>query len=229
LPQQNVVTREDGGEPPLFPYGFGLRYSDNGDLEMLSEEIGSIAALTADTQQYFTRGRLGSGWSWVTGNENEIKPLAQGVTRIDEGPVQISPVDRAAQEDARLLRFSGTGTARAGIAGEVPIDLRRESNGQLALTFDYRVDEAPSADVSLSIECGPGCTGSIPITKALAGSTIKQWQQLKIPLSCFEKAGTDMSRVTGPLLITTKGRLSLAITEARLESNTGGVNTCPSW
>src|SRR5688572_673364 len=194
---------------------------------MLSEEIGSIAALTADTQAYFTRGRLGTGWSWVTGNESGIKPLPEGATRLDEGPVKISPVDRAAQEDARLLQWDGTASARAGIAGEVPIDLRRESNGQLALAFDYRVDEAASADVTLSIECGPGCAGTLPITKALGGSTTQQWQQLKIPLSCFEKAGADMSRVTAPLLITTKGRLSLAITEARLASGTGGVVACP--
>nr|QWN55952.1 beta-glucosidase [uncultured bacterium] len=224
-PTQTRVNRGDGGEPPLFPYGYGLTYSDDGNLDPLPEETGAQgAAAVSDTSVFFAKGRMGSGWQWFVGDAGAARVLAEGGGAASDGSVQVVAVDHAMQEDARQIRW--TAPARAGISGTEPIDLQREANGQLALAFDYRVDEAPAADVHVAIECGPECGGRVPIRRVLSSAPPGQWGHLKIPLSCFEKAGADMRRVTAPFVISSEGRLTLSVSNVLLETGTDGTLPC---
>lgn len=145
----------------------------------------------------------------------------------NDGRVRLAATDHAAQEDARRLSWSGGGSSIVGLAGKSPIDLQRESNGQLSLGFDYRVDQAPSAEVSVLMECGAGCRGAVPITGQLGSSPTGQWRHLKIPLACFARHGADLSRINAPFSIATTGQLELSVAAIHLESGTDGLLDCP--
>ena len=198
-------------ESPLFPIGFGLRYGDDGELQKLPEEVDSSSTTAVDTHTFFTAGRPAVGWRWAT---------AVGVTA--------SATDKAAQEDARLLSWKGSGGAAAALAlkGTSSIDLQREANGQLSLGFDYRVGAPLTAPVSLSMECGAGCRGSLPIQSALSSVTAGQWGHVKVPLNCFVSAGANLGRVTAPFVVQSAGSATLSVANIRLETGTDGTIAC---
>jgi beta-glucosidase len=207
--------------------GYGLRDASHGDLAKLPEASGLPSASVVDNELFFVSGRLGSGWHWALADDAGASPVARGIGASDSGRLNLSTIDRAKQEDSRLLRWSGTGQATAEITGATAIDLTRQTNGQMALAFDYRVDDAPSADVTLGMACGASCSGTVPIAPALRAAPHGQWQHLDIPLACFATAGENMSRVWTPFSLQTAGKLTMAITNIRLESDTAGDGHCP--
>jgi beta-glucosidase len=211
---QTNANRGEAGQAALFAYGFGLRAGDPGHLAALPETLDEAAGQATDTKTFFASGRPGSGWRWIADSS--------------DGRVRVTKTDHLAQEDARLVQWSGRGAARAGIQGDAVSDLRREANGELSLAFDYRVDAPPTADVHVAMECGAGCVGAIPLTRELAAAPSGEWRHLKIRLTCFEKAGADMQRVTAPFLVATEGELAVAVARIRLESGTDGVLSCPN-
>jgi beta-glucosidase len=206
-PLQSAVNHNQAGEEPLFAYGYGLRYGTRRNLAPLSEDAGEIPP-AIDTQTFFTKGKATSGWKWQDGNAS------------------VTPVDFKAQEDGRAIRLPQGSTTPVGLAGDVGIDLTRESNGDISLAFDYRVDEPVTAPVRVSMECGSACSGAVPIHEILQSAPRGEWRHLKILLSCFQKAGTDMSRVTAPFIVSAEGATALSIAEVRLEAGVDDVMAC---
>jgi beta-glucosidase len=223
-PTQTKAT--PGNEPPLFPYGFGLTYSDDGNLDALPEDIARAEAGAVSARSYFAAGRTGAGWSLVAGEGAERASLSNAVGQSPNGIVQVTAIDHAAQEDARLLTWPGSGSATVALQGAAPIDLQREANGQLSLAFNYRVDTAPSAPVELRVECGEQCAGRYAIGERLRAAPTGTWQEFKILLQCFQQNGADMRAVTAPFAITTEGNLTLGIANVRLETGVADAIAC---
>jgi beta-glucosidase len=225
-PQQTAVNRGDHGEPPLFAYGYGLRYGDNGNLRKLSEDAGTPNPAVIDSRLFFAAGKPGAGWHWTAGDDAQYQEMPAGIGNTSNGVLRMNATDRAAQEDARQLTWSGSGAASVGLAARTTVDLQRETNGQLSLGFDYRVDRAPTANVSVQMECGPGCRGRFDLAGTLAGAQPGIWSHAKIPLLCFAKAGADMARITQPFTLSSTGQLGLSVTNIRLETGNDAVMPC---
>lgn len=201
---QYVLNGRDPGYDPLFPIGYGLTYAKGAQLPVLSEA--RPAGGVVDQNALFVRGRIVAG------------------ARLDvAGPVRQTRVDRNAQEDSLRFAFAGGGDARAMIEESRGIDLTRESNGQLSLLLDYRVTQAPTAEVTLGMEGGK--PASVPITGALRGE-LGAWRQLAVPLHCFADAGVAMGQVTRPWIVATSGRLGLDISSVRVASAPPGPVSC---
>jgi beta-glucosidase len=189
--------------------------------------IPAAAEGQASTHSYFLAGRAAPGWQFVLGEGDGARTMfSAAVGKSESGALQVTAVDRSAQEDARLLKWSGSGAATAALQGANPIDLQREANGQLSLTFDYRVDAAPTSAVTVAIECGANCRGDFPIDSRLKQGTAGEWRQLKLPLHCFQSRGADLRHVTAPFALTTAGKLELGIANVRLESGLNDSTGC---
>lgn len=216
---QTSVNVGDENYDPLFAYGFGLTFADKGDLALLPETRASAAA--ADPGLLFAAGKPGGGRRLLLG--------APGALSTNPGPelIEARGADRAAQEDSVRLRWTGAGPAVAAIVQDAPADLSRQSNGDLALELELKVDKAPSADVSLIMGCGSQCAGGFPLRAMLAeAAKTAKWTRIAIPLRCFEKAGVDMTRVETPLSIATSGTLDLVLSSARIVSPSGLALQC---
>jgi beta-glucosidase len=209
--QTEAILTPTAAESPLFPIGFGLRYHDDGELEKLPETVDSSNTTAVDTHTFFIAGRPAVGWRWAA---------ADGVTA--------SATDKSAQEDARLLSWKGSSDAAVSLTltGTSPIDLQREANGQLSLGFDYRVGAPLTAPVTLSMECGAGCRGSLPIQSALSSAAAGQWGHVKVPLNCFASAGAHLGRITAPFVVQSAGPATLSVANIRLETGTDGTIAC---
>jgi|tagenome__1003787_1003787.scaffolds.fasta_scaffold20987870_4 beta-glucosidase len=201
---QSPLNVGDKGYEPLFAFGYGLKYGQKGDLPQLSEERPRGGGLPEGA--LYGRGSVPPGWSLA------FEPASRG---------QIKGVDRRAQEDSRQLTWSGAGPATVAIRANPPLDLSRETTGQLSLVVDYRVDSAPTAPVTLGTS-----TGSVPITAALRSSPAGEWRTLTIPLGCFAKGGVDVSKLGVPFAITTAGQLTLTISDVRVLSATVPQDQC---
>ena len=172
----------------------------------------------------FAGGKPGNGWTLTVGEQSakrSVLPTSTGATA--SGALLVSAIDRAAQEDARLATWSGGAPATISIESAAPVDLQRESNGEVSLVFDYRVDAAPSSGVELAIECGERCRGTLPIERHLRETPAGEWRQLKVPLRCFEHDGADMRRVTAPFSIASAGALKLGLANIRLDTGLNGA------
>lgn len=190
---QGPINRGDAAYDPLFPYGYGLTYAAAGNVPQLSEDRPRGVAPGADGQ-FFGRGTLPAGWSFVTA-----------------GGAAIRSVDRRAQEDARALTFSGNGEQSVSLQTAQPLDLSRESNGDISLVMEYLVNQAPTGSVDLALG-----GQRLPIAGALRAAGIGRWTEFAVPLSCFAKAGADVSRIPTPFMLSTSGRLGLTISDVRL-------------
>jgi beta-glucosidase len=244
-PQQTAVVLQPG-DSPLFPYGYGLRYHDDGDLKKLPEDPGTASANTIDTHVFFAAGRPGSGWRWMATEGSTGRPhtsvslpiaglsghalheFYRGVGALRDDRLIMTAADKSAQEDARLLSWNGTGPAWVGLTGPGTIDLQREANGQLSLAFDYKANLPATANVALSIGCAgdAGCQGIVPITHDLLATAAGEWGHLKIPLVCFARAGADLGHISTPFALEASGPLTLAVANIHLESGTDGVTSC---
>lgn len=216
---QTAVNVGDANYDPLFAYGFGLSFADKGDLAPLPEARASAAV--ADPGTLFAAGKPGSDRRLLLG--------APGALSANPGPTLIDarPADRVAQEDSVRLRWTGAGHAVAAIVQDASVDLSRQTNGDLALELELKVNEAPSADVSLLMGCGASCAGGFPVRSLLAEAAKSgKWTRITVPLRCFEKAGVDMTRVETPLTLATAGSLDITMSSARIVSPSGPQLAC---
>jgi beta-glucosidase len=201
---QTPLNVGDKNYDPLFPFGYGLRYGEKHEIAQLSEVAPPRSATGADGI-YFARGATPPGW-----------------TLAPSGGATVKAIDRRGQEDTRLVTFTG-GEQAFTLTAAQPLDLSRETNAQLSLVIDYRVDQKPGASVFVSID-----QGRLPITGALANATVGQWQTLAMPLGCFSRAGVDMSKVSRPFALSTAGPLQIAISDIRVVSATVPQDKC-AW
>src|SRR5262249_51451770 len=143
------------------------------------------------------------------------------------GEVRLSATDRAAQEDGRQISWSGKTTATVGLTTSAPISLQRETNAQLSLGFDYRVDHAPAANVTLRMECGPGCGSPVDLTGTLIRAPAGQWAHLRVPLRCLAHGGTRLEAITRAFELDSTGQLGLSVANIRLESGAAVLSCTP--
>jgi beta-glucosidase len=201
---QTPLNVGDKNYDPLFAFSYGLNYAQKGDLPQLSEERPKGGGLPEGV--LFGRGAVPQGWSMA------FEPASGG---------QIKGVDRRAQEDSRQMTWTGAAPATLALHANPPLDLSRETTGQLSLVVDYRVDSPPTAPVTIAM-----ASTQVPIGGALRAAPVGQWQTLTLPLGCFAKTGDEMKTLNTPLAITTSGQLKLTISDVRVLSATVPQDQC---
>ena len=216
------------GEHPQFPYGFGLTYADSGDTGPLSEDAG-IALSAARTGVYFTHGKPAQGFGLhLTGASGAAINVAAAPAATPDGSLRVSALDYKAQEDARSLSWSDTGAAGVALVTPAPLDVERETNGDVLLVTTLRVDTLSPGGTSIGVGCGIGCSGRVPVGQQLAELPRGQWLRLGIPLKCFRDAGADMSKLDQPFEWSSHSGEQIAITDVSLGTVADRTLTCPN-
>jgi beta-glucosidase len=213
------------GYDPLFAYGYGLTYSDIGDVPQLSEDSGlrNVAVVNVDT--YFAAGRIKAPWklSLIEGagaNQGDLTSFGS-----PNGVVAQSPVDADKQEGGRALVFSGQGTGEAAITGDA-VDLSRQTTGKMTVGITYRLDAPVTGPVLMGMGADLASEKKVDISKALT-APVGQWKTLKITLDCFVAAGLDPSKVGVPFSLTSDQALSISYSRISLASDEGDA-ACPA-
>ena len=217
------LSRGQVGYDPLFAYGYGLTYARPATVGRLSEDSG-VAEAGSSVDRYFVAGRFVAPWSLMlrdAGGEYRLGLEPQG--QSPRAAVAARSGDGQAQESARILTFDVPAgqTAQALIAA-APVDLTRQANGEMAISFRYRVEARPTAPVQLTLGAG-----AVDVTAILAAAPIGEWRTLKVRLSCLRDAGADVGAVDQPWGLRAAGDLAVAVEEIQLASNEGDT-VCPA-
>lgn len=218
-PRTAVQFRNNVGQQdydPQFAFGYGLTYADKGELAPLPEESG-VSGEQSAAGVYFSRGKPALGITLHLSNAGQSNmPATTLPVALSNGSLKLTAVDHKAQEDARRLQWSGADTARVVLISNRPIDLSRESNGDVQLQLTLRRDGAVSAPVWLGVGCGEGCAGRVDIRKTLAALPQGQWTVVGVPLKCFAKAGADVARLVQVPTLESAAALDLSVSRIAL-------------
>jgi len=208
------------GYDPQFAYGYGLSYARAAQVGLLSEDSG-VAGPAGSLDRYFVDGRFIAPWSLLlrdAGGELRVSLEPSGAS--PRGGVSVRPVDGAGQESARALTFAnGGGQAMIGAS---PVNLTRQSNGEMAIAFRYRIDQAPRGPVHLIVGAG-----RIDVTRLLTAGPVGEWREAKVRLSCFADQGADLSAVDVPWGLASGAPFAISVENVRLAQNEGDA-ACPA-
>jgi len=210
-----AVNVGDENYDPLFAYGYGLSYADDGSLARLPEESGLtddmriakglIVEFGDPVGDWRMQVRDSAGWNWI---ENSRGGSSTGV-------VAVKAADRQLQEDTIVATW--TGEAVLALSGPA-VDFVRETNADMALRLDYQVLQADGARASIGIG-----SGQVDLTESLAGKIDAGWQTSMIKLSCFDEAGANMADVA-QLAIESNAGLVLQLGSVKVVANPGDAS-----
>jgi len=220
---QTAVNVGDADYDPLFAYGYGLSYADAKNLDELPEDTGLDGGVV-DAGGEFIRGGDAAGiWRMAVRDSEGSTQITDSAAVSASGSFKATSVDLNAQEDTRILEWSGF--AVFGIEGN-PRDFSRESNGDMAIHIRYSVLSNDIGVTTLETWCrnDGACAGAIDITDNLREHAGKGWRDANIKLSCFEAAGADMSNIVSPVVIRSSGPLRMQIESASLVANIGSAS-----
>jgi beta-glucosidase len=204
------------GYAPLFAFGFGLTYKDNGDLAALPE-VSGVTGNEGAAGVFFARGDAGAGMALrLEGSTGQGVTVTKVPESLEGGLLAVTGVDHLAQEDGRRLAWMGKGEAIVALQSHTPLDLQRESNGDLMLLTTLRVDAAPRGGAWLSVGCGAGCSARVALGPTLATLPVGQWTRVGVPLKCLAAAGADVGKLDRPWSIATSGAMTLSVSRVAL-------------
>ncbi|MBT9311575.1 glycoside hydrolase family 3 protein [Leptothoe kymatousa] len=213
---QTKVNRGDENYDPLFPYGYGLTYQDNGNVAKLPEISGLDGSETTTSNALFAYGKPIAPWSIQATAGDTASTVVDARTQLGEA-ITIRAIDRDAQEDAQQFVWSGEESATVAIAGPATDYTAAAHYDDLSLVIQYRVDTAPAGAVTLFAECGDDCRAELDMTQAFTDAPVGEWTEIEIALSSLVAAGADMGQLTA-LGFETGEAFSLSISDMRLTS-----------
>ena len=210
----NNVGQE--GYDPLFAFGHGLTYADKGDLAALPEDSG-IEGEQAASGVYFDKGKPALGLAMQLANARQAgMPATTVPVALADGSLALTAVDHRAQEDARRLTWSGSAPARWLLVSGTPLDMTRESNGDVQLQLTVRRESAVSAPVWLGLGCGDDCGGRIDLRKTLEAIPQGEWKVVGVPLKCFATAGADVAKLVQVPVLESGAALRISVSRIAL-------------
>ena len=204
------------GHDPLFKFGYGLSYADKGDLAALPE-VSGVSGEQAGSGVYFAKGRPALGLALQLSSDSQPDMPATTVpTVLADGTLKMTAVDHKAQEDARRLQWSGTAPAKLALLASTPLDVTRQSNGDVQLQLTLRRDSELSAPLWVGVQCGEGCAARVDLRATLAAVPAGSWSVVGVPLKCFAAAGADLSQVSRPVEVESAAAADLSISRIAL-------------
>ncbi|MFT3763553.1 MAG: glycoside hydrolase family 3 N-terminal domain-containing protein [Pseudoxanthomonas sp.] len=214
------------GYDPQFAFGYGLTYADDGDLAALSEDSG-LGAVATGSGAYFVRGAAAAGLRLSLSNGVGAPVYVDGPqAQTRDGNLKLSAIDHQVQEGARRLLWSGPATVT--LQSSAPIDLARETNGDVLLVATLRVDALPAdGKVSLSARSGETQPGTLQVGDALAALPRGEWLRFGVPLKCLRVAGVDTGKLDIPFELHSGAGLDLSLAEVAASTDYQHRLECP--
>lgn len=218
-PKQTPLNIDDADYQPLFPYGFGLTENDHTETGALPEDQGGSALAAGDVAIF--KNRVQEPWHLELQADRQ-KAMPVNSSSMTAGALQYKTTDHLVQEDSLQLEWNGSAAASLNIISNERVDLSNLPK-DAALSFDVKVQQAPTKTVNLAMSCGSDCGKSIAIEKQL---TPGDWKTLSFSMSCFPADKVKRDMVLSPFQLATAGELRITIGNIRIESNKNSVQ-CP--
>ncbi len=224
LPAAWPATARQNG-PTLFARGYGLtRATPGARWTKLSEESGE----TDQTAEgiYLDKGAPSTAWSLVvTDGVADSTRVTTLPAVVLSGRGRVTATDHLVQEGARQFSFNGTGNETVELTTQAPIDVSRQTNGDVLLLVTLRLDAALASPLSISMRCGAACGGTVPMP-LLSATPLGQWRTIGVPLKCFAHTGANMTRLESPFRLMTNGAATFSLARVALGTVADAIENC---
>ena len=183
---QAVLNFTDSIYDPLFPYGYGLTYKSDIQLERI-EINNNLSKL--ELVNVFLGAASIPGKEFVVSNTGPEFVMDDDFVSVN-GKIKITRFDYQRQDDAKNIIFTESESLQAyGISTESPVNL----SGMISPFYEIvmRVNTLTNPALYFSVGCGNNCRGSIQ----LPTDSLTEWTRINIPVSCLEKDGLDKSKI----------------------------------
>lgn len=211
LPAAWPMTADAEGAS-LFDYGYGLTLASRNAWKPLPEDTG-VAEGDSGTV-WLSKGAPSPSWSLTVGDgtSGATRVTSVPLTTLD-GRMTVTAVNSDVQEGARQFALSG-GKAIIALETQAPVDISRETNADVLLSFAMRLDRAPASAPNLSMLCsGADCGASVPLNDLAAEGA---WTSYGIPLKCFAGKGVDMTKISVPFSLALTGPATISLSRVSL-------------
>ncbi len=225
---QSQVNRYDEDYAPLLPYGYGLSYSSkpHEDWPTLNQPLNVEQLKESEESNIVIFKKLvGPNFSAIAKDKNNSTEMTSNVLAIDG--MTVRTIDKTVQEDARQITFESKQDAAFAFNSGSILDLTNQRKAKQSLFLNIRLDSDIVAPVTVGMECGVDCSGTIDLSNDLQKLAKHEWQELNISLACFEKHGVQLDRVTSPFVLRSNNAMQLSISEISFR-NTPNVDECHS-
>jgi len=223
--------RKDGVNPdPLFKFGYGLSYEQPAEIPAFDEkyppyqngcdlpgELGGVPELVFTGSEMTLHLELKSLEKQNVEQTLTWNGLSANVQRAADNSIEV--IDLHWQDAPRINAVLQNGKAQSLVA-----NLAKHH----ALQFSLNIQQAPSEDVWLKMECGHLCSEPIKVTSALKSLPENTWQAVYLPLDCIAEHRTDLHKIDSPLRIDSSGDFALSIRDIAVGAvvENDGHNLC---
>ena len=183
---QAVLNFTDSVYDPLFPYGHGLTYQSNIQIDRIQT---NVALSKLDLVNVFL------GAASIPGKEFVVTDTGPEFVNDDDfqsinGKIKITRFDYQRQDDAKNIIFKDSQSLQAfGISTESPVNLIGMKSPFYEIVM--RVNTLTNPALYFSVGCGNDCRGSIQ----LPTDSMNEWSTINIPVSCLEDDGLNKSKI----------------------------------
>lgn len=215
-PSSAVVSDE---HEALFELGYGLTYSSKESLETLPELSGLENSAIGNSNEFYSKGAPVEPWGlWLSSGDLE-KQIASYPTSV--GGLIVSKTDHQAQEDALRIQWTQPSEDYFRISTTDAVDLSRESNGAMELSFSAKSFGNAPAVISVGLcEAGSGCETNLEINLS------SDWDSYGLSLSCFEDLGVDVSNLGSILALKASEVSDIGLSNVRLMADVDARKSC---
>ena len=183
---QAVLNFTDSVYDPLFPYGYGLTYESDIQIDRIQM---NVALSKLDLVNVFLGAASIPGKEFVVTDSGPEFVKDDDFQSINE-KIKITRFDYQRQDDAKNIIFSESETLQAfGISTESPVNLMSMKSPFYEIIM--RLNSLSNPPLYFSAGCGSNCRGSIELPTKL----LTDWSTINIPLSCLEKDGLDKTKI----------------------------------
>ena len=183
---QAVLNFTDSIYDPLFPFGYGLTYASDLEVERIQTNRSNSKL---DLLNVFL------GAASIPGKEFVVTQAGPEFVLEDDyvsanSKVKITRFDYQRQDDAKNIVFMDAQSLQAfGVSAESSVNLSSMSSPYYEIVM--RINSLVSPALYFSVGCGNNCNGSTLLpTKAMT-----DWTKINIPLSCLEDDGLDKTKI----------------------------------
>lgn len=225
---QVVLNIGDENYDPLFPYGYGLSYSDKDTLGDNLSEVGLMKMKTVDKLELFNRRSIDPWGIEIVGAENDRIVMVSNTATAST--IMVETVDRNEQEDARHVVWNGKGPGHVALFVDERQDWTEYLTDKSSLIFDIKVNSAPTAEAYLRLGCGSYCASDLDAHEHLTQLVGQGWKTISIDLNCFSASAQHfgvrqpqsefITQVVRPFTFYTEGKLDLTFANVRIEKHT---------
>lgn len=218
-----IANVGDKDYSPQFAFGYGLTYAKDAKVGVLPEDPGT-ADIDQRSMQFLGRGALPRGWTLRVDSQGKPAQAIKPPLASADGAIAVNAVDYKAQEDA--WRIDWKGDAKVEWVADAPLELVRETNGDVQLLITMKVDAVGAGDANLLAACGTKCEAKVPFGAILRGLPRGQWQRIGVPLKCVRAAGADMGKLAVPFGLQASKGTSITLHEVAYGTDAEQVVDC---